>query len=284
MKLNLLPTYVSKEGQRRSIVLVSVLMFVLSVGACLLMIFYSQSRLKEATDRAENLKPQADQAVTIAKRADTIVQDATNIERNIKLAQAMDKHNFVYPKLYREVLSNVPSFFRVTRISAQPGGAGECTVTMVGVLRTYQQYADLMLALYRLDGATRVSRTGYQITDKIVPPLNSLDQIGIPVRPGEPRVPSDPLARLDMLIAQGSAQNPGAFTGTGGFGTGVQGERGPMPGYSLVTVTVTLATVTDPSGKVVRDRNIAVPNPRDTLRQAQGTATNAPTPGVNPQG
>ncbi len=260
MKLNLLPTYVSKEGQLRTAIAGSLILVVLSLVLSVFMILKSRGDLQAAHERADEWKPKAEAAVATAEFADTIIQSATGIQRNIKLAEAMDKHNPVYPDLYREVLGYVPAFFRVSAISATPTGETGCLVTMTGIIHTFQNYADLMLALLRIPGASNVSRAGYQITDPAVPALSEQDQVGFPAKPGETPLPSNPLERLDALIAKGSS-DPGGFTGTGNFGTTDPGPRGAMPDWSQITVTVTLA-----------DRKIQTPLPRATLAKA-GPAT-----------
>lgn len=285
MKLNLLPTYVSKEGQIRSVLIGSAVMTLAAIGASLFLILSSRGELARQKERVEELRPAAERAVEVAKQADTIIASATGIDRNLKLAEAMSKHNSTYLELYREVLGYVPPFYRVTRIQATPVDDKTCNVQLTGVLGTFQQYADLMLALYRIEGAQRVSRSGFQVTDRYVPGLNLQDQIGLPIRPGEARLPSDPLARLDALV-QRSGGATGAFEGAGGFGSAAPGQRGAMPGYSVVTVGVVLQTVADASGKVVKNRDIRTPNPRATIAAAAAgpQPTAPPPPGPGPRG
>lgn len=264
MKLNLLPTYVSKEGQVRIFVAAGVLLLLLSIGAAFLMVTVSRQQLAQAVDRATQAQVRYADAVATSQRADQIMAAATGIDKNIKLASAMDKHNSVIVNLYDEVLSYVPSFFRVTNISYQASGQG-CTVTLSGVLSTFQQYADANMALLRIPGVTSVVRSGYAVNDPFIPALTETDQAGQRIRPGETNVPSNPMEALDHRINQ-AAGEPTGFLNEGGFGTSER-ERGPMPGASAVTFTLAFPA-----------RNVQVPNPRATITAA------TPGPGASPTG
>lgn len=260
MKLNLLPTHVSKEGQTKIAVIVTSVLSLAAIGAGIAAVAFSNKELADAKQRDQDAKPAYDQVVAIAKKADDIMAGSVVIDRNVKLANAMMAHNTVYPNLYAEVLSYVPSFFRVNTIQAVPNGTAT-TVTMSGVIQSYQQYADIMLAMLRIKDATNVTRAGYTDPRPVVPGLSEQDQLGTAIRPGEPALPSNPQDRLDALVARAS-QAPGGFQGVGGFGASTD-VKGAMPDWSLITVTVTL------------NRNIQTPNPRATLT-SQGGATNAP--------
>lgn len=260
MKLNLLPTYVSKEGQIRVAYVASGLLVAASVAAAVLMTVSSNAQLDRAKQRVALWQPKYDQAVATSKRADEIMANSVTIDRNVRLAKAMGEHCSTYPNLYRQVLQYVPSWFRVTSISARPAGQ-QSSVTITGVLQTYQQYADVMFALLRIPDAINVGRAGYVLDRKSVPGLNDADQIGSPVRQDEGNLPSDPMARMEELIRRAN-EAPGAFTGAGGFGT-PEPQKGAMPGWSEITLTVLM------------NRAIQTPNPRATLA-AQGAAP-APT-------
>ena len=249
MKLNLLPTSVSKGKQAQTAIVLSVLVAVLSIAAAIGMIFTSRAELQQATKAAAEAKPRADLATATSKYADEVIAQARVILVNINLADEMSKHSTVYPDLYDEVRGYIPAFYRVTSMSASAGGPDTTTLSLNGVLHTYQEYADLMLALYRIPGVQTVARAGYQNTDRYVPQLSQTDQFGRPIRPGEQPIPDDPLARLDQMIAQGGVSG---FSGTSGFG-GAPGPRGAMPNYSTVAVTVVLA------------RGVQTPDPRGTL-------------------
>ncbi len=269
MKLNLLPTSISKEGQQKTAVIASILLAVVGIIGCVFMIITSKKRLDDARAKADEIRPQAEEAVRIAQEADTIIQSGTGIQRNSRLAAAMIEHSAVYPNLYREVMGYIPSFYRITSLTAAPSGDNQCTVTMTGVIQTYEQYANLMLALLRIPTAINVTRSGYQIVDKYVPGLDSNDQVGIPIKPGESRLSSNPLQRLDQLIAANAGPGDSAYLNVSGFGSNDPGAKGPMPSWSQVTVSVTLQSGAVDGKQVSRD--IRTPDPRATLAQQTGT-------------
>ncbi|MBL8065357.1 MAG: hypothetical protein JNM34_05805 [Chthonomonadaceae bacterium] len=269
MKLNLLPTHVSKEGQTKIATILSGVIALGAIAAGIFMVAWSSNELSAAKQRVEEAQPAYEQAVNTSKRADEIMASSVVINRNLKLAEEMEKHTDVYPDLYREVLGYVPSFFRVYSIRATPNGAQSCTVTMQGVLQSFQQYADIMLALLRIKDATNVTRSGFTSVRKVVPALNEQDQFGLPVLPGQPNLPSDPRAKLDELVSR-AGPDPTAFQGINGFGQPVE-QKGAMPDWSDITVTVTLS------------RNIQTPNPRATLT-SQGAATATPAAGGSTTG
>lgn len=260
MKLNLLPTSVSKASAAKTAAVFSVLLALLGIAGAVGMIFYSKQQRDDAYAAAQALTGQYTQVDSLSKSADTIIASAQQLVVNTGLAEAMSKHNDVYPALYDEVRRYIPSFFRINAMSATPGGADRCTVTLTGAIQTQQQYADLMLALLRIPGATNVGRAGYNPIDKQVPPLSEEDQLGLPIGPGESNLPSDPVDRLNAMIQRGSVTG---FVDAGGFG-GEPGIREAMPDWSMVTVTVSLP------------RNIQTPDPRATLSASGG----APAPGV----
>lgn len=263
MKLNLLPTYVSKGNQAKTATVVSVLLALLGILGAVGLIFISRNEVKTAREDAESKMERAARAVAISKRADQVVADAQMIIRNINLADSMLKHNDAYPDLYRDLKPYIPGFFRVTQISATPGGPQMATVSITGTLKTFQQYADMMIALYRIPGSTSVTRQGYQNGDPYIPNVTEVDQNGRPIKPGQTNIPDDKYQRLAYFQSQGTLTG---YTGQGGFGTGDSTQaRGAMPGYSLVTFNVVIP------------RAIQTPNPRATL-QAQGAAGAAPGP------
>jgi hypothetical protein len=264
MKLNLLPTYVSKGNQAKTATVVSVLLALLGVLGAVGLIFISKDQLKTARADAESKMENAARAVAISKQADVVVSDAQMIIRNINLADAMLKHNDVYPDLYRDLKPYIPGFFRVSSITATPIDDKMATVTLTGTLKTFQQYSDLMIALYRIEGSTTVARGGYINGDPYIPNITDQDMNGRPIRPGQTNIPDDKLERLAYFQGQGTVTG---FTGTGGFGTGDTTQpKGAMPGYSLVTVSV------------VMPRNLLTPDPRQTL-QSQGAAGSTTAPG-----
>jgi len=273
MKLNLLPTYVSREKQLRSAIVISALIALLSVGAAVGMIITSQNELQAKKEQARAVEPRAQQVVAISKQPAVILTNAQGIIRNINLADAMNAHNAKFPDLYDEVRAYIPSFYRIWNINAQPSGADSVVVTMTGALRSYQQYADLMLALMRIDGAVSVSRSGYQIVDPYVPQLTPEDQAGKPIRPGEQPIPDDPLERLQYFIARGQSTG---FMNVGNYGTADPTlVRGAMPDYSTVTVSVILQGPR---------RNLQPPDPISTLSTPLAGGAPAPGGGAPPGG
>lgn len=265
MKLNLLPTYVSKEKSAKTALVFSVLIAALAILAAVWMRVSSRQSLADAKELARSHMEQAAAAVRTSKEADSIIQSARGIIVNMDLAQAMMTHNAKYPALYDEIRRYVPSFFRVMSMNAAPNGPENCVVTLQGVVRTYQEYADVMLALLRIPDAQAVSRNGYQIVDQTVPSLIEQDQTGRPIRPGEANIPDDPVARLDYFLSRGRQDG---FTGVGGFGTDGLEPRGAMPDWSEITVTVALK------------RNLQAPDHRATL--AAANTGGAPAPGTAP--
>lgn len=264
MKLNLLPTYVSKEGQVKRGLIVSILMFVASLAAMLGMITISQQNLAAKRRTADELRPQAEEVVTIANQADTLITAGSGIARNVNLANEMNKHNGAYPALYDYVRPYLPGFFRASSMSVVPLQGSDVQLTVTGFIKSAGEYRDLMLALLRIPGATSVSRAGFQARDQYVPNLSQTDQTGRPIRQGETPIPDDPLQRLDYFIARGGTTG---YTGVGGFGSGPENTaRGAMPEASQVTVTVTFPFEYPAANPVYR--GLMGPDPIATLRAA----------------
>jgi hypothetical protein len=268
MKLNLLPSHVSKEGQTRVAWVVMALLSVLSIAAAVGMIVYSQQVLDKYTARANEVKPYYDQAMETAKKADEIMASSVTIDRNLKLAEAMRKHNDVYPDLYNEILRYIPGFYRITNLSASPVSPEVCRVTMTGLLQTSQHYADVMLGMLRMPGVVNVNRSEFQGVRAYVPPLTETDQLGTPVPKGMNPLPSDPEARREEIIARASAE-PTGYLNANGFGTPTS-PKGAMPGWSQVTINVLLR------------KNIQTPDPRATLTSVDGAQAPAGGPGAAP--
>jgi len=266
MKLNLLPTYVSKEKVTRSALLFSILLFVVCVLGAIGLYYQANKDLADSQTDIGRLRGEATRAKETADVADKVMADATPLLRNTQLAQAMLDHERVYPDLYDKVKLYIPNFYRVNSMSAAALGPGQSSVTLVGVLDTYQQYADLMLALLRMPGVTTVSRTGFTIDMPYVPGLTPEDQIGKPHKPGEAPIPDDPLKRLEYFQGKGTVTG---FTGTGGFGSGTPGTRGAMPGESTVTVTLVISGV-----------DLQVPDPKATLQSGGGDTSGGTGPGA----
>lgn len=272
MKLNLLPTHVSKAGAARTTVIMSGLLGLGLVAAAVLMSVSSERELAGLKTQAQELEPQAAAALAESQKADETIKKAGGIILNQQLAEAMMAHSPKYPALYDEVRRYIPSYFRVTSLAATPSGPEATTLNITGVLQSFQQYADIMVALMRIPGAVGVSRQGFQHNDFFVPPLTEGNQVSRPVRVGDQPMPDDPQERLDYMIARGGIDG---YLGVSGFGeTEVPRTRGAMPRWSEVTLSVALA------------RGLQTPDPRSSLAGAAaaaggGAPTNNTTPGAN---
>jgi len=269
MKLNLLPTYVSREGQSRVAWVIASLLIVVGLVGALGFVVLGKKELNDQIARAKNLEPQAALALSTAKQADDVMASASGLDRNLKLSKAMTEHNSVYVDLYRDVLKYMPTFFRVTSVTATPVGQEECSVTITGVIKTHQQYADIMLALLRIPDVTNVTRSGYTINDPYVPALTENDTVGRKILPGESNIPSDPMARMEALISRAASQ-PSGYQNVSGFGQ-EEVAKGAMPNWSNVTFVLT-----------IKNRKMQAPDPRATLTAAPAAAANAAGPGGMP--
>ena len=265
MKLNLVPTHVSKEKASGGAIFTMLLLVVLGIIGAVLMVTLSNTALQKSKDEEKDSLAKAEHAKAISDQADALMarQDTHAVVRNVSLAKAMEAHSDVYPRLYDMIRQYIPSYYRVTSMAASPGGPDTCIVTLDGVLTTYQQYADLGLAFMRIPGATGYSPSGYTINDKHVPNLTPFDMKGPRIRPNEGNIPEDEQARLAYLMAQG--QNTG-FANVGGYGDDSVTTKGAMPNASQVTITITLHS--DPT----HDYNLQTPDPRSTLGQAGSAA------------
>lgn len=272
MKLNLLPTYVSKEGQQRAFIVLAVLVLLLSIAgaAGLILTAASQETAALAAAKDEQLQRNYSLAVAYSQRADADILKATDADKHIELAKAMQEHNTDYLRLYNTVFDYVPSFMRVRSISAAASSSESVTVTMTGIIETYQQYADAVLSLLRIPGCVNVVRAGYTINDRYVPNLTEEDQSGTAILPGESNLPSDPQLRWQEIINRASAApDSSAFQNVEGFGT-IEKDRGVMPGKSEVTFTITITGM-----------DVMAPDPRATV-MSRGAATPAAGVGTPP--
>ncbi|MBX3117810.1 MAG: hypothetical protein KF784_02010 [Fimbriimonadaceae bacterium] len=270
MKLNLIPQTVNEGKKTRAAIVGAVLIaaagFVIGIG----MAAKSSKDLTDAREEALKVVPTAKEALDESLYADKVMSEAKQVILNINLAEAMKKHSAVYPDLYDEVRPYIPGFYRVVSMSAAANGPDSCTVTLVGYLRTQQQYADMMFALRRINnGQVLVTRSGYQYNEMFVPPITDNDQNADPRLRSDAPVPDDPLERMDYFLAKGSASG---YEGAGGFGSGVPGVRGAMPNEHQVTVTITIP------------RNIQTPNPRASLSGVGSAGTGPGGPGGGPGG
>ncbi|MEJ5170647.1 MAG: hypothetical protein WHU10_06640, partial [Fimbriimonadales bacterium] len=165
MKLNLLPPYVSKGKQSKVAIVLMVLILLLSVLASLGMMVVSKQAYEREKARAEALEKPASDVVALSKLADTITASAQTVVLNVELAKAMQEHCAAYPDFYDSVRRYIPAFFRVTSMTASPIDAETVTLTLSGVLKTQEEYANLMLALNRIPDVRSVSRSGFQLVE-----------------------------------------------------------------------------------------------------------------------
>jgi len=268
MKLNLLPTYVGKGRQLTVAIVFGVMLIAASAGITVVMISNANQQLdKVKTQAAQYDKPVQD-AIDHADKAAQIIAPLQPVVRNINLANAMLQHNPVYPDFYSQIFPQIPDFFRINNIQANPIDANTVNLRMVGVLKTQEQYRDLLLTLLRMKGAQTVTRSAFTPKFSILPGVSETDQNPEVPDPDQPNLPKDPLQKLDALIASGQQK---AFVPAPGYG-GDPGERGPIPDYQLITVTV-----------VLQGYDLQTPNPSATLGVAS-TAVAGGRPGGRPGG
>jgi len=264
MKLNLLPTKVKQEGALTGAWITFGVLTLIGVVVAVLMIVKSNGDLSDASGHLADQMQRANTADTTSKQADAIMQSQNVglLTRNISLANSMQAHCSVYPQLYNSVRGYIPSFFRLTSLGAAPIDDTTSTITMTGVINNYQQYADVMLALWRIPGTISVSRSEYQLNNSYVPALTPEDQTGRRIKPGESNLPDDPLARLAAMQA---AAKPDSFQNIGNFGGDPTLTRQAMPNATVVTIQVTLK------------KDLQTPDPRATLSSPLSTGTPATT-------
>jgi hypothetical protein len=282
MKLNLLPTNVNKGAKTRNAIIGSVLLAALGVAGMVALTTISNQDLRDAKQLEADARPKAQRAVDTSAQADVVMSSAKGITTNSALSEAVIKHSRVYPDFYDQVLPQIPSFFRVTQITATPGSADTVTVNIQGVLDTYQQYADLMIGLLRiaklgpdgkvvLDPKTKkptylvqtVGRNGYIDRSMIVPPVTVEDQTGRPRFQEDAAIPDNEFDRLAYYEAKAAVQR---FEGVGGFGDSSVALRTAGPDSSLISVTIVMAGT------------LQVPDVSATLRGAASSTPAAVAP------
>jgi hypothetical protein len=251
MKLNLLPTYVSKGKQAAVAWIAFALIVVVSVLATLGMMRESTKMVENQKARVKEREPYVAKAVRLSEIAGEVLNNAQGVILNSMLAESMLKHNAAYPDFYDGAKPYIPSFYRITSMTAAPLDADNATLTLTGVIQTQGQYRDLMLALNKIPEVRAVARTGYDIVEQYVPKLVEIDQTGRPIARSDSNIPDDPLARLDYLMAKGGISG---FSGAGGFGVC------NLPGRTTVTVT------TDQLGMAPFIPGSPVPNPPAPLK------------------
>lgn len=261
MKLNLLPKIVDTTGRAKRAFFGGLFILIASIVGAFMMVTTSSNRLAESADSVSKAKPMYDRAVAVSTDADNIMARPAvrQLVVNTALANSMIGSNRLYPDLFDYVKPYIPGFFRITTLGATPLDGKTCIVNMTGTVKNAQQYADLMLALLRIPGATAVTRAGYQGDDVIVPELTLIDQQGKPRKESKAPIPDDGLARLQYFQDEAS---PKGYLNAGHFGETEYGiEKGARPGESVIAVTVTLP------------KNIQTPNPRATIQSLAGSAS-----------
>lgn len=273
MKLNLLPKTVGTEFRSRNAAILGFLLFAGVTAASVVLVSTSRARLERSEKLIEEAKPASDRVIAAGRIGDDAMAQpgVRTMAISSSLAEAMLKHNAVYPNFYNKVIPYIPKWFRITNLAATPNDATTCTLSMTGYVKTYQEYADLMLALLRMPGAQRVSRAGWNQEDAIVPALTSVDQNGRPRKLSEGPIPDDALDRLAYFQQR---TEPSGYLQMNGFGIeDPNTAKGAPLGSSEINVTVIIT------------ENLTTPNPRATLASigaapAPGaTATGAPAAG-----
>lgn len=208
MKINLLKRHSSPKSDLHQSILFSAIGLCGAVCLAIVMIIFPANNLKKLKQKAEELEPKANFAYRVSKRAETIIKKAEIINKNIAFYEATEKHNLAYVNLYKNVMNYLPSFFRLTELSAQPKEKKQALVKMTGIVQNYQQYSDLMLALLRIPNAEKVHRSGFENKAAYIPNLVKDDQIGNKIRPGQKRQINSPNKRLEEYLTVGPEQNP----------------------------------------------------------------------------
>lgn len=260
MKLNLVPTYVGKGRQLAVAIVFGAMLFAISIGITTVMISDANRQLAKVKEQAQQFDQPVQAAIDYSNQAQPILTNLHDVVRNINLAQAMQKHNSVYPDFYASIFPYIPDFFRVVNIQANPKDDHSVTLRITGELKGQEQYRDLMLAMLRIKGAQTVTRTPYAPDFSLLPGVTADNQNPVTPPLDSRALPTDPLDRLDFEIASGREV---PFTPKG-YG-GEPGPRGPMPGYQEITVTIDL---------VDASYNLMTPNPSATLGTGGTTGRN----------
>lgn len=266
MKLNLLPTHVATQSSAPVFIGIGGLIALGSIALAVVLVVTSTADLSAAKKELADSKQAAADALATANHADDIAAKGQVINTNLMLAKAMDKHNSAYVDLYESILPYVPSFYRITSMTAAPSGDGSSTVTFNGQIESFRKYADVALAFWRVPGVSDVQRAGYNVNDPQLSGLSQQDQKGSFDKPGEQPLPSDPLDNLAARIARANSETREGFLNTGNYGD-EGGTKGPMPGWSTVTIVLTVS------------KDLRTPDPRSTLGGGGGAGGGTGIPG-----
>lgn len=302
MRLNLLPKHASQGSRWKGFFIAGLAMVALSILAAVFMIKKSNTDVTDAQARLDQEKPRAEAALKEAQKAETVAALGTEIQRNLDLKSSMDAQNSKYTRMYRFVMDYIPPYYRINNMSITPIDDKNFRLNLTGVLQTFQQHADLSIALLRLPGAQSVARGAFDINDIFIPNLSEDDQVALPhllkngrkppmVNSGPNSGPDAQLAYLQSLAQQGAT----GFTGVGGFGTKDATLRHAMPEWSEVTYQVLMSMddklkASDPAMKDM-SYDFRAPNAKTTLATQAAAATTAtpdatqqPTPGPKSDG
>ncbi len=272
MKLNLLPTSVSREKTARRAIVIAVLLSLFSIILAVGMIVSSKKDLDQAKADALDVKPKAEAVAALADTADKVITQAEPFLRNVGLVKAIDNHVNVYPKFYAALLPYMPSFFRVITMQATPVDAGTVNVNLVGVIKNQVMYNDLKFALLRIPGVNSIQPSPIGSDELVIPALTPQDLTGRIHKQSEPTVPDDPLARLDLMLSRGGVTT---YDNRGFFGSGTSQPRQAMPNYNVVTVAFTMpGQLQTPDVRATLAAAGAAPAPTTTT----ATAASNPTP------
>lgn len=236
MKLNLLPKSLSKQKGIKRAYIGLVLLSLAGIGLSLFFIITSKASLDDAKKVVAEKEPEYQRVDATAKSADTLIAQAVPFVRNIDLYKQMLAHNTVYPDAYDFVRKYIPGFYRVNSMTLTPVSEKDAQLTLVGTLKTRQEYDDLLLALSRIPGQTQVGRSAFTPDERdFIPNLTAEDPIGRRRKRSEPAIPKDIEGELAQQVAKGSVTG---FQGVGEFGSQDDNPRGAMPKYQVITSTV----------------------------------------------
>src|SRR5215469_11551825 len=118
MKLNLLPTTVSTGAGSRVAYVIAVLLIAGSIFGAIQMKNQAHTALQKAQDDVTANQADSQKVVDVDQEADNILLKSTGPLLNVQLATAMLDHNKVYPDFYDDIIRYVPSYFRLTSLSA----------------------------------------------------------------------------------------------------------------------------------------------------------------------
>ncbi|MBI1755483.1 MAG: hypothetical protein HYR64_00055 [Fimbriimonas ginsengisoli] len=237
MKLNLLPTYVSREKSAKRAWILMALITLAAGSAAVMMQKTSLSHLEGARTQANEVKPMADSVATTSKKADEIIALAAPFVKNTALARAMDGHNKVYPDFYDQIRKFIPDYFRIYAINLTPIDDKTVAIALNGVIKSQEQYNNLVLALLKIPGVGTVQRSQIPSDDEVVTNLGPGEKTGKRHKLSEPPPSDDPIERLNLKIGEGRVSS---YLNVGDFGSGNPTFRGAMPEWHVVTVNFTV--------------------------------------------